>query len=344
MHRHLLLLHRVFLAVLLALGFLALSESERAHADAPRLLKTLSRDEVWLVAQGQRHWITDLATFRARGFRWDDVELVAPYVLQSIPIGPAVSDGLLVRDSVSGRIYLIVGDKRRHVPDLVTFTLYGLDWSRVTPVAPAELGRWRPGPPLPLAVTGWPPPTITEPPLPAVPSARRAAPREVDPAFVPALAVLRTYPPMQQWPDFLERAGIPLVFERLEGRGVLGAYNPETNRLAVSSDLRGESPQVLAAILAHETVHAIYAHRTGERTTGRACIREEELAFGWQAALWAFLYGPGGKPDPVTELEQEQNRILRLALDDSLDAAFITHFTYKLRCYFPQLRPRPGEE
>lgn len=334
---------RVSLGILLALGGLALGTGERADADGPRLLKTLSRDEVWLVVDGRRHWITDLGTFRARGYRWDDVELVAPYVLNSLPAGPALSDGHLVRDATTGRIYLVTGSERRHVPDLVSFTLYGLDWSRVGAVSPADLARWRDGPALPLAVTGWPPPEVTAPPLPARPPPSAGA-REIDPALLPALTLLRAYPPMQDWPDFLERAGVPLVFERLEGRGILGAYSPETNRLALSSELRTESPQVLAAILAHETVHAIYHHRTGVRTTGRACIREEELAFGWQAALWAHLYGPAGKPEPLTELEREQNRILRLALDDSLDAAFITHFTYKLRCYFPDIRPRPGED
>ncbi len=334
---------RVSLGILLALSYLALGAGERADADGPRLLKTLSRDEVWLVIDGRRHWITDLATFRARGYRWDDVELVAPYILYSLPAGPALSDRQLVRDVATGRIYLVTGTERRHVPDLVSFTWYGLDWSRVGAATPTELARWREGPALPLAVTGWPPPDVTAPPLSARPPPR-ARVREVDPALLPALALLRAYPPMQDWPDFLERAGVPLVFERLEGRGILGAYNPETNRLALSSDLRAESPQVLAAILAHETVHAIHHHRTGARTTGRACIREEELAFGWQAALWAHLYGPAGKPEPLTELEREQNRILRLALDDSLDAAFITHFTYKLRCYFPDIRPRPGED
>jgi hypothetical protein len=48
-----------------------------------------------------------------------------------------------------------------------------------------------------------------------------------------------------------------------------------------------------------------------------ACYNYEISSLRLEAAMWQSLYGPGGKPDPHTELETELNEILQLAYTDA---------------------------
>ena len=56
----------------------------------PILLKCASSPHIYLLEDGQKRWIKDIATFEARGYRWGDVEFVSCSDLRSVPDGPPI--------------------------------------------------------------------------------------------------------------------------------------------------------------------------------------------------------------------------------------------------------------
>jgi hypothetical protein len=296
----------------------------------PHLVKTPTREQVWLVEGGQRRWVADAAAFGARGYRWDDVTVVAPASLRLLAVGPALHDGPLLRDGATGDVYLVGDGQARRVPDPLTFALYGLDWSRVQTVDPGALARYPRGTVLPHALTGQALPDV---PTSLAPPPARALRAGADPRLAEPLRLVREYPPTAAWPAFLDRYGVVLRVEPVAGG--LASYRASDRTLTVDPEFATADARAVATLLVHETLHAIYdaGHRSGE--AGRACIEEEVQAFSAQSAFWAHEWGPDGRPDPATELERELNRTLAAAADDALVGRVITSFGYTLRCYLP---------
>ncbi|MAG37197.1 MAG: hypothetical protein CL878_13265, partial [Dehalococcoidia bacterium] len=159
--------------------------------------------------------------------------------------------------------------------------------------------------------------------------------RTVDPRFLPALALMRTFAPTSQWPEFLERAGVSLLVEE-EDRALLPQYGKLNNVIAFGAGfVEGESADSLAAALIKQTVHAIFFHRFWHEVSGRSCIREQAIAFGWEAVFWASQHGLDGQTGELTALAGLHNLTLEWALDDRLDGALLAHFGYQVSCYFP---------
>ena len=88
----------LFLAVALAAGALLPAPAVGAQAlpGPVRLVKTIDREQVWLIAGGQRQWVADATTFQARGYRWGDVDVIAPASLYALPLRPADHVGPLL--------------------------------------------------------------------------------------------------------------------------------------------------------------------------------------------------------------------------------------------------------
>jgi hypothetical protein len=343
-------------ALLAALALLAPGAPAAANDDppplasaGPRLLKTPGRDHVWLVAGGRRQWIADLATFRARGYRWPDVELAAPAVLYAFPLLPADHAGPLLRVPGTGEVYLVADGQTRLVPDLVSFEAYGLDWRKVETVDAATLARYARGAPLPHFVAG---PDFPEAPKPVPPAAAAgpgpggqgaaaAAAAPVDGRLRAALNLIEAYPPTAAWPAFLRDYGVALRFGAVPGGQA--SYRATDRTLTVDDKLADLDPRGLATLLVHETVHAIYDARGSSGKSGRACIDEEAHAFAVQSAFWAHHHGLAGVPAPGSAVERELNQTLQWALDDALPGKVLTTWAYTLRCYFPEATTRPDE-
>jgi hypothetical protein len=306
-----------------------------AAAPGGRLVKTPARDQVWLLAEGHRQWVADLATFQARGYRWSDVETVAPAVLYALPVGPADHLGPLLSDAASGNVYLVVDGQARLVPDLVSFGAVGLDWRRVQPATPAALARHPRGAPLPHAVAGRPVPELPATTQPG-PGAS-AAPASADSRLRVAMELVAAYPPTAGWPAFLRERGVAIRFGAVTGGHA--SYNAMDRTLTVAAGLRESDPRALAALLVHEAVHAIYDARGSSGHSGQACIDEEAHAFAVQSAFWAHQHGLAGAPSPSSVVEQELNSALQWALDDALFGKMLTTWAYTLRCYFPSAGP-----
>ena len=309
----------------------------------PQVVKVPDRESLWLIGpDGQRRWIADRQSLQAQGLSADDVELVSPSWLRQWPLGPALVTGSLWQDSQTGKVYLVAAGQRRWIPDLLTFNGLGLVWSQVRPATVAELQGVAAGPALPWIVTGWASPSETVPPLPYLGAApHRFAPepepeqRTVDHRFLPALDLIRSFAPTSQWPDFLERAGVSLLVEE-DDRSLLPQYSELNNVIAFGAGfVEGESDDSLAAALIKQTVHAISFHRYWHEISGRSCIREQAIAFGWEAIFWASRHGLDGQPGEATALAGLHDLTLEWALDDRLDGALLAHFGYQVSCYFP---------
>jgi hypothetical protein len=301
-----------------------------------RLVKTILRQEVWLLDGRQRRWIADLATFSARGYRWEQVEIIAPAILNAVPVGPADHTGALLRLVPGGEVYLVADGQARLVPDLLSFEAYGLDWNRVQPVqGPALAGTPR-GPALPHAVTGAQ--------LPAAPRdvpAGSGRGQQVDERLRAPLALMAGYPPTADFPAFLTRYGVHLRVAPVEGG--LASYRATDRTLTVDPRFAGADPRSVATLLVHETLHAIFDASGRSGKSGRACVDEEAQAFAAQAAFWASHHGRWGMPEATEPLEQELNRVLMAAQDDALAGTVITTWAYTLRCYFPDAGGAAGD-
>ena len=75
--------------------------------------------------------------------------------------------------------------------------------------------------------------------------------------------------------------------------------------------LQFEIREAVATVLAHEAVHASDTYLYGGIQTNVSCYSYEISAFHLQAVMWQELYGPSGKADADTDLEDELNDIAR---------------------------------
>jgi hypothetical protein len=92
--------------------------------------------------------------------------------------------------------------------------------------------------------------------------------------------------------------------------GAWGLFVPSSHRIVLDASLAGESPQAVAAVLGHEADHARDTFQYGPPRGDAACYTFEITAFVLEARIWSSFYGPSGKPEASTALEQELNLIL----------------------------------
>ncbi|MCL4535182.1 MAG: hypothetical protein M1370_08515 [Bacteroidetes bacterium] len=118
-----------------------------------------SCDDIWVVVDGMRRWVPDVETLAAAGYLLDEVEALQNDEIKAIPLGspiPSVTtgrypDNMLLLDTSSGRIDVMLGGQRHWIPDVRTFTYNRFCWENVLEVTPAELRDIPVGDPLPRA-------------------------------------------------------------------------------------------------------------------------------------------------------------------------------------------------
>jgi hypothetical protein len=189
---------------------------------------------------------------------------------------------------------------------VVHWTGGGLD----PPAAPAE-------PAMALAAT----------PTPAI----AAAPASPDPLWLAkALGLIREY-------DRTHGTVLSLALDRVrivvfEQAGAWAAFIPSARTITLDPVLETEEAHATATVLAHEAQHAVDQVLNGGARTTVACYSYEISAFRLQAAMWQSFYGPGGKPNPSTDLELELNDILQAARTDAGRLITGIHRSYADQC------------
>jgi hypothetical protein len=84
--------------------------------------------------------------------------------------------------------------------------------------------------------------------------------------------------------------------------------------ITMNAGVMNESPRVLAAMLAHEIVHADQTARQTGSKRQTDCLQDEVEAYAVQAAVWAAFWGQGQRPDQTT-WERTDNELVSVWRD-----------------------------
>jgi hypothetical protein len=123
--------------------------ADKIRADGT-LVRAAGEEKVYLIEDGMKRWITDSATFVAKGYDWNKVVIISKTELgiygdgKDITGSASMREGALVMGS-SSRVYLIEGGKRRWVRDERTFISLGYDWNSIIRISDQELLRYAEG-------------------------------------------------------------------------------------------------------------------------------------------------------------------------------------------------------
>ena len=147
-----------------------------------------------------------------------------------------------------------------------------------------------------------------------------------------AVGVIAADPATSHLPEVLAVNGIRVAFVQM-APSIYARYS--TVRKSIEIDQRWESADVetLAAVIAHEAVHAEDAVN-GYLASGAApaCIGSEVRAFRTAATLWLSLYGPQGKPSADDELVRQLNLIAQRQLTDPTGLEQLVRQAYVDQC------------
>lgn len=265
------------------------TSAQLAVADG-ELLQVTGDEKIHVIQEGRRRWIADTSSLQALNPNYSRLRRVTFDELDSVPVGRPFRQLPLIRDRVSGRVYLLTretGDRtpRKHwINDLESFSRLGFEWGDVAVDWPTPPERYPDAPALTYR-----PPVKTEQAWVREGETLRVIPawrlQTEDDQLYLALALSNTY--NQEWSE--------RIAPKLAGRGswiewgdlpraVGGRYHTGLNRVTIARALQGESVGVVASVLSHEALHAVTEHGTGV-----ACYQEEIEAFGIGARTWSGL-------------------------------------------------------
>ena len=115
--------------------------------------------------------------------------------------------------------------------------------------------------------------------------------------------------------------------------GVYARYSVARHVIEIDDRWADSDSVTLAAVIAHEATHAQDAV-SGFLASGgaSACIDSEVRAFRTSAVFWLAEYGAAGKPDAVSDLEQQLNSIADRQAHDPGSLEALVRQTYSQQC------------
>ncbi len=144
------------------LSFGNISEVDQSEADTygdgnaicyadGAMVREINRNEVYVIANGEKKHITDPTSFAALGYNWGNVVEVEPGVLglyrnrvamRSDSVHP---EGALIREEGTNTVYLIEGGKKKPISSLNIFNARRLNWDKVLVVNKAQMNKFQLG-------------------------------------------------------------------------------------------------------------------------------------------------------------------------------------------------------
>jgi hypothetical protein len=106
-----------------------------------------SGDEIYVLEDNHRRWISSLDAFEYYGYRWEQVNIVDDAFLNRFPSGPALS--VLQKCQDSPHIFAIENGVKRWIKDIPTFEAQGYVWEDVQVVSCTALRQIPTGSPIP---------------------------------------------------------------------------------------------------------------------------------------------------------------------------------------------------
>lgn len=101
------------------------------------LVRARDGQKVYVVGDGQKHWITSEAVFTGLGYRWSSITVMEPVVVDAVPEGESLTvtwrhpNGTLVKYQTYPEVYRLEGGVRRHIANEITFVSLGYRWSDI---------------------------------------------------------------------------------------------------------------------------------------------------------------------------------------------------------------------
>ena len=138
--------------------------------------------------------------------------------------------------------------------------------------------------------------------------------------------------------DWRSKFGRPLADRRTEivwgtlPEKVGGRYSRNINRITINESYQSEPLSVLAAVLAHEVLHAVSGRVSPDAAD---CLEEEMAAFSWQAGVWGPFrssLGWHGNDDSLTAGERSQEAIHQAWSERELRDTVLTSEGYQQQC------------
>lgn len=106
-----------------------------------------SGERIYVLADGQKRWITSLEAFDYFGYRWEQVNVVDDSFLDQFEDGRPLY--VLLKCQNSPHIYALEDGQKRWIKDIPTFEARGFVWDDVKFVSCGELRRLPTGTPIP---------------------------------------------------------------------------------------------------------------------------------------------------------------------------------------------------
>jgi hypothetical protein len=106
-----------------------------------------SGEEIYVLEDNHKRWISSLDAFEHYGYRWQQVNVVNDAFLDQFPNGPALS--ILKKCATSPHVYAIENGVKRWIKDIPTFEAQGYVWEDVQIVSCTELENTPTGSPIP---------------------------------------------------------------------------------------------------------------------------------------------------------------------------------------------------
>jgi hypothetical protein len=147
-----------------------------------------------------------------------------------------------------------------------------------------------------------------------------------------ALTLLDASPSTAHLTGVLEANRVAIHFVPM-APGIYARYSVARHTIEIDDRWMDGDETTLAAVIAHEATHAQDAV-SGYLTSGGAdaCIDSEVRAFRTSALFWIAHYGPGGKLDPMNDLDRQLNAVADRQQRDSLGLEDLVRQTYHQQC------------
>lgn len=115
------------------------------------LIRAETGEKTYLLENGKKRWITDVAAFVSNGYDWKNIILIDESELALYPDGenilakaiPAGENSLVQGDGPE--VYVIKNKKKCWIENALTFAAYGFEWNKITKISNEELLKYENG-------------------------------------------------------------------------------------------------------------------------------------------------------------------------------------------------------
>ena len=293
---------------------------------------------LWIADEwGILHWAGDTRALAGKHVVWSDrTEVTLTQLLGLYRGDPWLSTGLL-KDGAP--IYLVKWETDwawptlLHIQSIADVELFGINGSNYGSYV-LDKATWEQY--YGISASGLQRSTLPAATVQSVPQEVLNSWAAYDQRIRRALALLWTYNIGTEGGDWRSEYGWPLAHQRTEivwGNIPAGGwYEFGNNRIVINEIYQHEPLSTLASVLAHEVHHAVsgLGYHWGRSSWAAACLKDEMIAFAWEAAAWGLFRS--GLDDSWTGGELKAEEVYWAWQDKRLREFVLTSEGYQEQC------------